>query len=114
MIGEVLILQNPIVVGLLVGIPTTLLGILAFRRTQRLDKVAAQAAEAQASSAQVQTLVSGLNAMIDRLQDDNKILRTNVEVLTQQYDVLKRSCSDLEKLVAELSVQVNGGPKERK
>jgi predicted ATP-grasp superfamily ATP-dependent carboligase len=88
---------NPIIVGLIVGIPTSLLGYKAYRRAEALDKAAAQAATIAASGDAVQRVIDGLDHMVNNLQVDNREVRARASDLGERlkecrvaYDELKR------------------------
>jgi ABC-type transporter Mla subunit MlaD len=90
------LLGNPIVIGVLVGMPSFLLGFLGYRRSQQADK-ASESADA------IGHIIDGLNALIDALQDDNRVLRRNADALQLR---LSQAATELEKLkrtVATLS-----------
>jgi len=69
----------PVVIGLLIGLPSAVLGYLAYRRGTRSDKAAAQATISIAQSGSVSQIIDGLNKLVDALQDDNAALRAAQE-----------------------------------
>lgn len=75
------ILNNPALVGLLVGIPSFILGVLAFYRALKSDKAAAQSVFATTQMAAIDQVIKGLNQIIDTLQADNKELRETINDL---------------------------------
>lgn len=88
---------NPIIVGLVVGIPTSLLGFSAYRRAERLDRAASQAAVIAAGGEAVQRVINGLDQIVENLQVDNKEgrelvreLRIQLQECHDAYAALKR------------------------
>lgn len=91
------LISNPMIVGLIVGLPTTVFGIIAYRRAEKLDEEAARVVVITAQGEGIQRLIDGLNRMITNLQTDNKIGREMAEDLTRRlnecreaYDQLRR------------------------
>lgn len=76
--------MDPIVVGVVVGLPATGLGWLGYRRSIRLDRLAVQAATIKEGGTTTQTIIDGLDRMIVRLQEDNRILRERIEDYSKQ------------------------------
>ena len=81
--------SHPIVIGILVAVPSFTLGYLGYRRSQKADKAATQAGA-------VEQVIDGLNKLVDNLQDDNKILRadvidlrTKLQAVLEERDKLK-------------------------
>lgn len=74
--------ENPAVVGLIIGIPTFILGWLGYRRAVRVDKSTENAAVVAVQTGSVGQVISGLNDLIESLQEDNKIWRDNFKELS--------------------------------
>lgn len=72
------LIESPIVLVLVGAIPSFVLGILAYRRSVRADKVAEQSGIVSSQTAALKLVIEGLNNLADSLQEDNKILRLNV------------------------------------
>jgi hypothetical protein len=72
-VGQVV--ANPLLVGLVVGAPATILGYLGYRRSVRLDGVAVASAGIVQRSAEVQQIIDGLSATANLLRADNEALR---------------------------------------
>lgn len=96
MINEV----NPILVGLVVGIPSFLLGYLGYRRTNKADKATAQ-------NTAVEQIIDGLNALVDNLQGDNKVLRDSVKELKSNLVTVMDERDKLKKQVNYLQNKYN-------
>lgn len=69
------LLSNPIIVGVVVGLPTSLWGFLAYRRAAKLDEEAAVAAVLVTQGDAIQRVINGLDRMVSNLQTDNKDAR---------------------------------------
>lgn len=91
------ILQNPIIVGLLVGLPTIILGILAYRRSVKLDQAARDAAEALERASSSKMVIDGLNIIIKRLQEDNEVLRSEIRTLRTNFREFKKQVEESNK-----------------
>lgn len=85
------------VVGLVVGLPTSIFGIIAYRRAEKLDEEAAQAAAIAVHGDAVQRVIDGLDRMVANLQTDNKIgrelaadLARRLNECREAYDQLRR------------------------
>jgi hypothetical protein len=72
------VLENPAIVGLIVGLPAFILGCLAYLRSRNVDAVAEQAGAASHDIEQVGQVIDGLNKLIANLQEDNKNLRLDI------------------------------------
>lgn len=96
--------ENPAVVGLIIGIPTFILGWLGYRRAIKVDKSAENAAVIAAQTGSVGQVIAGLNQLIENLQDDNKVWRESfkeisvklAEVIGERDD-LQKECDALKK-----------------
>lgn len=66
---------NPILVGIVVGLPTTAFGFFAYRRAERLDQEALRSAAIAVQGDAVQRVIDGLDRMVENLQVDNKEAR---------------------------------------
>jgi uncharacterized coiled-coil protein SlyX len=87
--------MQQVLYALVAGVPALILGILAYRRSKRVDAVAAQsgvATEGRAGQAQV---IEGLNSIIDSLQEDNKMWREDIRYLTNRLDLSDKQREEL-------------------
>lgn len=89
---------NPILVGLLVGIPTSVFGWLAYRRAEALDEAAAEAAALAARGDAVQRVIDGLDLIIRNLRVDNKDERDKVAALRVRLAECNTAYGELKKL----------------
>jgi len=96
----------PVVIGLLIGLPSAALGYLAYRRGTRSDKAAAQATISVAQSGSITQVIDGLNKLVLALQDDNAALRTTYAALRAAHDELKEKLDQSEMRVSELAKMV--------
>lgn len=95
------ILTNPIVVGLVVGVPTTLFGFKAYRRAEALDKAALRQAEITAEGDAVQRVIDGLDRLVDNLQADNREVRERVIDLRERLRRCNADYAELKRLMSE-------------
>lgn len=72
--------------ALLIGLPATVLGLLAYRRSRKVDAVTEQAGVASESRAGTGQIIEGLNQLIDNLQDDNREFREELRRVIQRCD----------------------------
>lgn len=91
------LLSNPMVIGLIVGLPASVFGFLAYRRSEKLDDKASQVAVIAIQGEGVQRVIDGLDRIVINLQTDNKEARELAADLTRRlkecgesYDRLKR------------------------
>lgn len=92
---------NPILVGLVVAIPTFVLGLLATRRAEKMDKAALQAVMVTAQGDSVQRVINGLDIMVDNLQADNKEARDKTAELREQLKQCNSAYAELRRLMNE-------------
>lgn len=92
-------LNSPIILALIAAVPSFILGILAWRRSVKVDKNTEQAATALAQSTAAAQVLEGLNKLIENLQEDNKELRGNI---TEVAKKLKEALAERDKLRREL------------
>lgn len=74
--------SHPAVIGLVIGIPSFILGVLGYKRAVRVDKSIENAAVIAAQTGSVSQVIAGLNNLIENLQEDNKVWRENFKELT--------------------------------
>lgn len=94
--------ENPAVVGLLVAIPSAVLGFLGYRRSRHNDEVAERAGVATTRSTSIGQVVDGLDRLVANLQEDNKTLREHVKELNVKLDRIISECQDLKQQLAAL------------
>lgn len=76
-------ISNPIVIGLAIGVPSFILGILGYRQSKKASKKAAD-------SEDISQIIAGLNSLVTNLQADNASLREQLEKLSVEVDKLKK------------------------
>lgn len=89
--------ENPAVVGLIIGIPAFILGYLGYRRAVKVDKSTDNAAVVAAQTGSVGQVISGLNDLIESLQEDNKIWRENFKELSLKLAEVIRERDQIQK-----------------
>lgn len=96
--------ENPAVAGLIIGIPASILGWLGYRRAVRIDKSTENAAIIAAQTGSIGQVITGLNQIIDNLQDDNKVWRESFKEISiklaaviEERDLLQKECAALKK-----------------
>lgn len=102
------VFNNPIVVGLAIGFPASVLGYLAYRRTIKLDRAAAASAVATTQSDAVKQVIEGLNTINENLQEDNEVLRQNLKELGKLLETSLKENRRLKKEAANLNRKYNG------
>lgn len=70
--------SNPAIVGLILAIPSTILGLLAYRRSRAVDKVTEQSQAATSHSGSINQVIEGMNKLNENLQEDNRLLREGI------------------------------------
>lgn len=94
--------SNPIIVGVVVAIPSFILGYLGYLRSIKSDKVAEDSTIASTNTAAINQVIDGLNNLIDGLQEDNKDLRESVISLSVKLKETIRENSQLAKQVEDI------------
>lgn len=99
------LLNNPAIIGLVVAIPSFVLGYLAYRQSKKVDRATEQSGVADDQLNAVGQVLSGLNQLIDNLQDDNKELRENIKLIgiklkevVEERDALLKEINRLSRL----------------
>lgn len=98
-----MIFENPAVIGLIVALPSALLGWLGYRRSRQNDLVAERAGIATSQSASIGQVVEGMDRLVANLQADNRELREHVKELNLKLDQIISECQDLKRELAALS-----------
>lgn len=93
------LLDNPLFAVLVGAVPSFILGILAYRRSQKVDKATEQSAIANTHRDAIGQVITGLNQLIDNLQTDNKELR---DIIADLGIKLKEVVDERDIVVAEL------------
>lgn len=78
--------NNPAVIGLIVAIPSFILGYLAYRRSIKVDRFTEQTGFAASQTGALAQVINGLNQLIDNLQEDNQVLRDNLRDIRKRLD----------------------------
>lgn len=89
--------SHPLIVGLGIGIPSFILGLLGYRRAVKVDKSVANAAVIAAQTGSVGQVIAGLNQLIENLQEDNKVWRENFRELTVRIAVVIKERDQIKK-----------------
>lgn len=89
--------ENPAVVGLLIGIPSFILGWLGYKRAVKVDRATENTAAIAAQSGEVSQVIAGLNILIENLQEDNKTWRENFKELSVKLAEVIKERDQLQK-----------------
>lgn len=100
------VFQNPIVVGIAVGLPSIALGYLGFRQSQKVDAIAAQAGIATVESGTIGHVIDGLNKLVANLQGDNAVLRAELSTVNEKLSQVIRYCEELKQQLADLRKRI--------
>lgn len=94
--------ENPAIVGLIIAVPSAVLGYLGFRRSQAVDESTKQAG-----------IATGQSIWMGQVQDDNKTLRDEVRELRQtvasiqaRLDAVEAGSTDLRAQNRELRREI--------
>lgn len=93
---------SPAVIGLIIGIPSFIIGILGYRRASKVDKSTETSAVIAAQTGMQGQIIGGLNQWIDNLQDDNKSFREDLKLLTQRLTDCSKENEELKKEMSRL------------
>lgn len=131
---------HPVIQAILIGLPATILGILAYRRSRKVDAVAEQSGVATETRAGIAQIIQGLNDMIENLQEDNQVFRAEgkdwavriknldmdfatrlrdltvrLDAISQERDEFRRERDECRREVARLFRKYgeDNGPKEK-
>lgn len=88
---------SPAIIGLIIGVPSFIIGILGYRRANKIDKATENAAMIAAQTGSVSQVIAGLNALIENLQEDNKAWRDNFRELTATLAEVVKERDQLQK-----------------
>lgn len=99
----VVVTDHPVFIGVLVGLPSAMLGYLGYRQARKNDAVAAQAGIATAESGTISQVIEGQNKLVANLQTDNAVLRTTLDAVNTRLTQVLTYCEELKVQVAELS-----------
>lgn len=88
-------LDNNIVVGLALAIPSFIIGILGYRQSQKASNKAEKAET-------IEQVITGLNSLTSNLQADNTALRQQIAVLA----ALPAEVENLKKEIANLKQEI--------
>lgn len=99
---------NQLWMGLGLAIPATVLGVLGYQRSRKVDAVSAQSGVASDSREGTAQVIAGLNSLIDQLQEDYtgaradiKALKERVEAVILERDALKVEVARLRRKFGE-------------
>lgn len=88
--------------ALLIGLPSFLLGYLAYRRARKVDAVAAQSGVITETRAGTAQIIEALNLLVDQLQDDNRTFREDIKYLTLRLDAIAKERDELKRQLSRL------------
>ena len=95
--------MDPIIQAILIGLPATALGFLAWWRSRKVDAVAEQSGAVTETRAGTAQVIDGLNQLIDNLQDDNRLFREDIKYLTLRLDVIVKERDELRRELNRLN-----------
>jgi hypothetical protein len=94
--------EQPAVIGVVVAIPSLILGYFAHRRAVKIDRATEQSGIASNDIEAVGQVIDGLNKLVVNLQEDNKYLRQEIidhriklAELSTSYATLKREVDQI-------------------
>lgn len=100
--------DNPVIASITIGLPSFLLGYLAYRRSVRADKISEQSGIASNKTEGIaqaldgmNKLVVSLNAYILLLQADSAVDKEDIKILTIQRDTLQKELNRMYKKYGE-------------
>lgn len=114
---------------ILIGLPSVLIAYWGYRRSKKVDAVAAQSGVATETRAGVEQVIDALNELNDKLQADNRNFRETVQqqvkrvsdleqdnracwektqLLTLRIDVLEKERDDLQRTLDRLIAKYGG------
>lgn len=93
---------SPAIIGLIIGVPSFIIGILGYRRATKIDKATENAAVIAAQTGMQGQIIDGLNQWIDNLQDDNKSFREDLKHLTQRLTDCSKENEAIKKEMSRL------------
>jgi len=89
--------QEPWVVSILIGLPSSIIALLGLRRAFKADKVSEQLGAASGSAQSIAQAFEGLNKVIESLnayililQADKRVAAEDIKILTVQRDALQK------------------------
>lgn len=94
--------MNPVISAILIGLPSTILGVLVYLQSKKVDAVAEQSGIVTQSRAGTEQIIEGLNKLVNNLQADNKALREDVVYLNLRIDRLATEMQLTKKEIAWL------------
>lgn len=104
---------SPTITGLVIGIPAFIIGILGYRRATRIDKHTENAAVIAAQTGSVGQVITGLNQLIENLQDDNRVWRESFKEISVKLgevigerDLLQKELDALKKKYDITSIDI--------
>lgn len=88
--------MNDLLVAAMAAIPAAVLGVLAYRRSIKVDQVSAQSGMASDHRAGTAQVIEGLNQLIDQYQESVKesreimaVLEVRIVTVTAERDALR-------------------------
>lgn len=94
-------------VALIVAAPTTILGYLAYRRSQKVDAIAAQAGIATSERGSIQQVIEGHQGLIASLQKDNEVGRQRLDILEHKLDVSEQVEANCQRELVKLNERLH-------
>jgi hypothetical protein len=94
--------ETPALVGIIIALPSLLLGYLGYRSSLKKDEAAKEVGVASAASDTIEQVIGGQKGLIDALQTE--VHRLNAKVAAQDIKLteINEKCSDLKEQVAVL------------
>lgn len=100
-----MIFENPAIIALVAAIPSVALGYLVYRQSKKTDKITEQSSAASSQATAVDQVIQGLNKLIDNIQEDNKLLRENVDELRVRLKETMEENHNLQEEVRDLHIK---------
>lgn len=76
--------------ALVVAVPSTTIGVMAYLRSKKVDATSAQSGAANDTRAGTAQIIEGLNKLIDQLQEGASTFREDIQWLTARLDAVMK------------------------
>lgn len=100
-------LENPALIGLVIAIPSFILGLLAYKRSVKVDKTTAQSQSETNQIGAVNQVIDNLNKLVETYQKDNEIQRKIVDELNLKLDIATAKIDKLTEEVRALNAKIS-------
>ena len=88
-LAEATITNDPVLIGLLIGLPASIVGFLGYRRTLKVDELARETEASTARTKENRGIIKGQDRFINTLQKEIKEQRTLITDLRGRVERLE-------------------------